>query len=177
MDYQKLKRRPSYPFETIGVAMAFSPRLEGVLGEAWKLASAFDAQLLLMHIGERTRTKESRLDELFQRLGIDESKVRIIWSDGDPVTTLLELCKLNIVDLLILGAMRKENVLRYYLGSVARSISRKAKCSVLLLTEPKPEGTVFKRMVVNRWKVPKPFTPSTPQFILLKMFAAKIFWL
>lgn len=155
MDYQKLKRRPSYPFETIGVAMAFSPRLEGVLGEAWKLASAFDAQLLLMHIGERTRTKESRLDEIFQRLGIDESKVRIIWSDGDPVTTLLELCKLNIVDLLILGAMRKENVLRYYLGSVARSISRKAKCSVLLLTEPKPEGSLFKRMVVNSVESPK----------------------
>lgn len=155
MDYHKLKRRPSYPFETIGVAMAFSPRLEGVLGEAWQLATAFEAQLLLMHIGERTRTKEARLDELFQRLGIDEHKVRVIWSEGDPVNTLLELCKLNIVDLLVLGAMRKENVLRYYLGSVARSISRRAKCSVLLLTEPKPEGSPFRRLVVNSVESPK----------------------
>jgi nucleotide-binding universal stress UspA family protein len=155
MDYQKLKRRPSYPFETIGVALAFSPRLEGVLGEAWKFAQVFDAQLLLMHIGERTRTKEAKLDELMDRLGIDEPRVRIIWSEGDPVNTLLELCKLNIVDLLVLGAMRKENMFRFYLGSVARSISRKAKCSVLLLTEPNAEGSTFKKLVVNSVESPK----------------------
>lgn len=155
MDYQKLKRRPSYPFETIGVAVAFSPRLEGVVGEAWKLAQAFDAQLLLMHIGERTRAKEARLDDLFTKLGIPDKKARVIWHEGDPVNTLLELCKLNIVDLLVLGALRKENMLRYYLGSVARSISRKAKCSVLLLTEPKPEGSSFRKLVVNSVENPK----------------------
>jgi nucleotide-binding universal stress UspA family protein len=149
MDYQKLKRRSSFPFETIGVAVAFSSRLEGVLGEAWKLAEIFGAQLLLMHIGERTRTKEARLDDLFARLKVDEKKVRIIWHEGDPVNTLLELCKLNVVDLLVLGALRKENMIRFYLGSVARSISRKAKCSVLLITEPKSEGSVFHKLVVN----------------------------
>jgi nucleotide-binding universal stress UspA family protein len=149
MDINKLKGRPSFPFETIGVAVAFSPRLEEVLGEAKQLAHAFGAQLLLMHIGERTRNKEAKLDEIISKLGIDEKKTRVIWHEGNPVITLLELCKLNIVDLLVLGAMQKENVLRYYLGSVARRISRKAKCSVLLLTEPKKEGTRFKKIIVN----------------------------
>ncbi len=155
MDYNKLKRRASYPFETIGVAVAFSPRLEAILGEAKVLSESFGAQLLLMHIGERTRSKEAKLDEAFRKLGIDEKKTKVIWHEGNPVTTLLELCKLNIVDLLVVGAMQKENMLRYYLGSVARKISRKAKCSVLLLSQPKREGTRFKKIVVNGVENPK----------------------
>lgn len=155
MDYSKLKRRSSYPFETIGVAIAFSPRLESLLGEAKILAGKFGAQLLLMHIGERTRTKEAMLDEVIRKLGIDEKKTRVIWHEGNPVDTLLELCKLNIVDLLIVGALQKENVLKYYLGSVARKISRTAKCSVLLLTNPVKEGTRFKKIIVNGVENPK----------------------
>jgi nucleotide-binding universal stress UspA family protein len=155
MDISRLKGRASYPFETIGVAIAFSPRMEDLIGEAKRLADAFGAQLLLIHIGERTRTKETRLDEVFQRLGIDERKTRVTWHEGEPVSTLLELCKLNIVDLLVLGAMRKENMLRYYLGSVARRVSRKAKCSVLLVTEPSREGSRFRRLIVNGLENPK----------------------
>ncbi len=155
MDYTKLKRRPSYPFETIGVAVAFSPRLEAMLAEAKIMADAFGAHLLLLHIGERTRTKEARLDDIMVKLKIDETKTRVIWHEGNAVTTLLELCKLNIVDLLIVGAMRKENVLKYYLGSVARKISRKAKCSILLLTQPTKEGTRFRKIVVNGVENPK----------------------
>src|ERR1041385_5437403 len=139
MDLNKLKGRSPYPFETIGVAIAFSPHLEAILGEAKQLAEKFNAQLLLMHIGERTRSKEAKLDECMKNAGIEEKKTRIIWHEGNPVTTMLALCKLNIVDLLVVGAMRKENMLRFYLGSVARKISRKAKCSVLLLTNPSKE--------------------------------------
>lgn len=149
MDYTKLKNRPSWPFETIGVAVAFSPRIEHVMAEAHILATKFDAQLVLLHVGERTREKEHQLSELMQKCGIDEKKARVVWNDGEPVQTLLHLCKLHIVDLLVMGAIQKENILRYYLGSVARKFSRKAKCSVLLLTEPKLEGTRYRKVVVN----------------------------
>jgi nucleotide-binding universal stress UspA family protein len=155
MDYSKLKRRSSFPFETLAVAIAFSPRMEAIISEAQRLADAFGSQLLLLHIGERTRTKESRLDEVFRKLKIDETRTRMIWNEGDPADSLLELCKLNVVDLLILGALQKENMLSYYLGSVARRISRKAKCSVLLLTTPQKEGTRFRKMVVNGLVNPK----------------------
>ena len=155
MDYSKLKNRPSWPFETIGVAVAFSPRLENLLAEAKILSEKFSATLILMHVGERTRHKEHRLSELMQKTGISESKVRVVWNEGEPVQTLLHLCKLHIVDLLVMGAMKKENILQYYLGSVARKISRKAKCSVLLLTEPKAEGSRFRRIVVNAVESPK----------------------
>ncbi len=149
MDYTKLKNRPSWPFETIGVAVAFSPRIEHVIAEAQILATKFGAQLILLHVGERTREKEHTLSELMQKCGIDENKARVVWNDGEPVQTLLHLCKLHVVDLLVMGAMKKENILRYYLGSIARKFSRKAKCSVLLLTEPKLEGTRYRKIVVN----------------------------
>jgi nucleotide-binding universal stress UspA family protein len=170
MDLSKLKGRAAYPFETIGVAIAFSPRLEALLGEAKRLSDVFGAQLLLFHIGERTRTKEARLDEVLHRLNIDEKSIRVIWSEGNAVNTLLQLCKLNIVDLLIIGAMQRENVLKYYLGSIARQISRRAKCSVLLLTAPDANGSVFKKMVVNGAENPK--TKQTVQTAVY--FAEKV---
>jgi nucleotide-binding universal stress UspA family protein len=149
MDYSKLKGRPPYPFETIGVAVAFSPRLEMVLGEAKRLAATFGARLLLIHVGERTPAKEAILWSAREKAGLDDPEIPTAWREGDPVARLLETCKDNTVDLLILGARRRENMLRYYLGSVARGLSRAAKCSLLLLTEPKAAGSAFTKIVVS----------------------------
>jgi len=150
-----LKGRPPYPFGTIGVAVAFSPRLDDVLGEAKILAAACSAQLILIHIGPRTPRNETTLLERCNLLGIPSHSMRIIWEGGDPVPTLLDCCKQNGVDLLVLGALRRENVFRYYLGSVARGLSRAAKCSLLLLTEPNVSGTTFDKLVVCGDKNPK----------------------
>src|ERR1051326_4472042 len=101
-DLNRLKKRPSWPFETIAVALAFSPRLEGVLAEAKHLSSTLGASLLLIHVGTKTQTKEERLDKLMNKLGLDPDHVRVIWMEGDPVNSILRLCKLNVVDLLII---------------------------------------------------------------------------
>lgn len=150
MDFElgKLKKRPSFPFETIAVGLAFSPRMEFVLTEAKKIADACGSRMVLIHIGAKTKEKEKTLDDALFKANVEEKKVKIIWAEGDPVDTLLKLCKLNIVDLLILGALEKENLLRYYLGSIARTISRKAKCSVLLLTTQSLQKTK-RKMLVN----------------------------
>lgn len=164
MDSPTLKGRPSYPFETIGVAAAFSPRLEGVLGEAGRLAATFKAMLVLIHVGKRTPGKEKALREMCGRLRLGHD-VRIVWQNGDPVSALLATCKLHRVDLLVLGALRRENVLRYYLGSVARGMSRQAKCSLLLLLEPKASGTAFHEIVVSCVDHPKsPHTLNTAMY-------------
>lgn len=149
MDLSKLKKRPSYPFETIAVAVSFSPRCLHVLAEAKLLSETFKASLILIHIGEKTSEKELQFDELMNQVGMDDSHYRVIWMEGDTVDTILKLCKLNMVDLLILGALEKENVLKFYLGSIARNISRKAKCSVLLLTNPSEQLRKYKKIVVN----------------------------
>jgi nucleotide-binding universal stress UspA family protein len=155
MDLSKLKKRPAYPFETIAVAISFSSRCQNILVEAKHLSDTLNSSLVLMHIGEKTTNKEQELDRMMNEVGIDENKCRVIWMEGDPVETILKLCKLNIVDLLILGALEKENILKFYIGSIARTISRKAKCSVLLLTNPINEPHKFKKIVVNGIENPK----------------------
>lgn len=149
MDLSKLKKRPSYPFETIAVAISFSPSCKFVLAEAKRLSDALGSALLLLHIGDKTSEKEQQLDDMMNYAGVNPNKSRVIWMDGEPVETILKLCKLNIVDLLILGALQKENLLKFYIGSIARSISRKAKCSVLLLVNPSEAPQRFKKIVVN----------------------------
>lgn len=176
MDLSKLKKRPPYPFETIAVALGFTPRLEGVLAEAARLSQAFNATLVLMHVGEKTPEKEGTLDKLVEKLGIEKLHYRLIWmEEGDPVDTILRLCKLNIVDLLVLGALEKENLLKYYLGSVARNLSRKAKCSVLLLTHPSPEPRRFRKMVVTGVDNPKTiYTINTSLYFAKNMGVKEI---
>lgn len=148
MDYTRLKGRPPYPFETIAIAIAFSPRLESLLGEARRLAGLFQARLLLIHAGGITPDKQALLKDKCKKTGIS-AETQIVWREGDPVSVLLEVCKENLVDLLLLGALQRESMLRYYLGSVARGLSRKAKCSLLLITEPKPEGSAFGNIIVG----------------------------
>ena len=154
MDASRLKGRPSFPFETIAVAVAFSPKLEAIMYEARRLADSFQAKLLLIHIGTHTAEKEASLAAICTNLKMNR-EVRTIWGGGDTVSSLLETCKQHMVDLLILGARRRENVFRYYLGSVARGLSRRAKCSLLLLTEPKVTGTSFRKIVVDCVDHPK----------------------
>jgi nucleotide-binding universal stress UspA family protein len=155
MDYNKLKKRPSFPIETVAVAIAFSPRLNALLSESSRMCKYLKASMILIHVGEKTIDKEEQLDNSMAIAGIDPNHCRIIWMDGDPVETILNVCKLNIVDLLILGALQKENLLKFYLGSVARSISRRAKTSVLLLTEPRLESVKVKKIIVNGVDNPK----------------------
>lgn len=154
MDHNQLKGRQPYPFETIAVAVAFSPRLEALLSEARQLAQTFQANLLLIHVGKRTPGKETILAELCGHVGIG-SEAKVIWEKGDPVAGLLRTCKENIVDLLVLGALRQESMFRYYLGSVARRLSRRAKCSLLMLTEPRLDGSTFATVMVDCVDHPK----------------------
>lgn len=148
-DLHKLTKRPSYPFETIAVGLAFSPRMDIVLAEAKKIADACGSKLVLIHIGEKTKEKEKALEDILFRNNIEERKAKIIWAEGDVVEMILKLCKLNIVDLLVLGALEKENIIKFYLGSIARTISRRAKCSVLLLTRATSGSTAKKKVIVN----------------------------
>lgn len=154
MHASRLKGRPSFPFETIAVAVAFSPKLEAIISEARQLAEIFKARFLLIHVGAHTAAKEANLAAICTNLGIT-LQVDTIWGSGDTVATLLEICKQHMVDLLILGARRRENVFRYYSGSVARGLCRQAKCSLLLLTEPKTSTTTFGKIVVDCVEHPK----------------------
>jgi nucleotide-binding universal stress UspA family protein len=134
----------------IGLAIAFSPRLEALLAEAARLKKLWDAELVLIHVGDRALELEQRLKQMLTSTGLgDENSVRICWESGKPSERILAACKKERIDLLIAGALKKENLVQYYLGTVARKILRKADCSVLLLTNPSKSPQTFKNIVVN----------------------------
>jgi nucleotide-binding universal stress UspA family protein len=134
----------------IGVAVAFSPRIEAILAEAARIKSLWGAELILIHVGTRGEKETSRLDQLLIQTGLnDRDDVKIVWEEGKPSQRILATCKKENVDLLIAGALKKENLVQYYLGTVARKIIRKADCSVLLLINPSIKPEAFKNIVVE----------------------------
>ena len=59
------------------------------------------------------------------------------------------------IDLLLLGALKREKMVKFYLGSIAREITRKAPCSVLLMINPSIERYRCKHIVVNGFDSPQ----------------------
>lgn len=147
------------PFRRIAVAIAFSPRREAVLFEAAHLRELYDAELILIHIGEKQENKLVQLDALIDDYKIPHDKVHICWEKGHPAQKIVEICRREQVDLLVAGALRKENLLNFYLGSVARYITMHAPCSVLIFTEPSRKIRRFQHIIVSAR--PEPVRPLT----------------
>ena len=137
------------PFKKIGLAIAFSPTSQALLKEAARLADLFNAQLLLMHIGTHGTEEDRRLEELIHSISFVHSKPIVFWKEGDPVKEILKICQKENIDLLVAGALKKENLLQNYIGTVARNIMRKADCSVLMIQNPGTENRVVQNIVIN----------------------------
>jgi nucleotide-binding universal stress UspA family protein len=166
MSFEHLKGKPPYPFHTICMAVAFSPRWESLLSESAFLSRLSGAKLVLIHVGEKTTTKEQKILKALEARQYDISKAQIIWKKGNTVKGILEACKENAADLLVLGALRRENLLNFYLGSVARTICRRAKCSILLLENPRHTPAPFKKVFVHVSDNPKtPHTLQTAEYL------------
>lgn len=136
-------------FTKIALAIAFSPRMEALICEAKRLKDIFEAELILIHVGERLPENESILDKIIQKHDINKEKVKIFWEKGNPAKKILHVCDQEKVDLLVAGALKTEGFFKYYIGSVARKIIRKASCSVLMLIEPMENPTSFDKVVIN----------------------------
>ena len=74
---------------------------------------------------------------------------------------------------MILGALQRENFLRYYLGSIARQITRRAPCSVLLLIKPSVERVPCEHIVVNGLADPKTEQAIATAFSVAKSLGAQ----
>lgn len=136
-------------FRKLALAAAFSPRLEALLQEASRLRALFDAQLVVIHVGVASTEAREKLDGYIKEAGIPGDKLLLRWETGDPSNRIIAACREEKVDLLIAGALKKEGLVRYYLGSVARRILRRAECSVLTLLNPSLNPQPFKNIVVS----------------------------
>ncbi len=140
---------------TIGLAIAFSPTAERMLAEAAHLARQFSARLVLIHVGDNGDNAEGHINSLLEARGIATASVTIRWEHGNPAKAILRACEAEHVDLLVAGALKQENLLQYYLGTIARRIMRRAKCSVLLITQPSLSPSGFRNIVVNAEDTPQ----------------------
>lgn len=136
-------------FRKIGLAIAFSPTSEAMLAEAARLTLLYQANLVLIHIGNRGTKEDEMMNGLLNKTGLQASAVNICWENGKPAETILKVCQREKIDLLIAGALKKENLVSYYIGTIARKIMRKANCSFLMITNPTTKPSPYKNMVVN----------------------------
>lgn len=142
-------------FKTLLIGFAFSPNLKANVFEATRLAYYFNAKLFFLHVGEKTKAKENTFLDILKLPKESPEKIEILWEKGDPVNVILSACLRYKIDLLLLGALKRENVLKFYMGSIARKITRKASCSVLLLIDPSIERKPSQHAVVNAFESPQ----------------------
>ncbi len=161
------------PFKSIGIGVAYSPNLKANLFEAARLSVFFGAKLFLIHVGEASEEKTNMLIIILKSFEKDKLDYEVVFKTGDPVDVILSTSEEKKIDLLILGAVRREQILKYYIGSIARKITRQAKCSILLLIKPSVERVPCQHIVVNGLKDPKTEQTITSAFYVAKQLNAE----
>ena len=136
-------------YNTVLVGVAFSPNLQANVFEALRMSALFDASLVMVHVGEKNRSKEAKLQKIIADFPGSTPEHTVLWKAGHPAEVLLRACEDEKADILILGALKREGLLKYYIGSVARKLTRKCHCYVLLLIKPSVERMPCSYAVVN----------------------------
>jgi nucleotide-binding universal stress UspA family protein len=139
----------AHAFQKIALALAFSPTANHMIGIGSTMATIFNAQLILIHIGKHGEEENRLMNELIKRTSLPPEKVKVIWEEGKASEKILKVCKEEKIDLLVAGALKKENLVKYYMGTIARKIMRKAECSVLMIHNPSENSMQLKNIVVN----------------------------
>lgn len=139
----------SISFNKIALGIAFSPTAEAMLSETARLARLFASEVLLIHVGPKTADFEARLANMIDGCGLSRERLSIVWESGEPASVILACCKKHKVDLLVTGALKKENLVQYYVGTIARKVLRKAGCAVLTIANPSKEEKPYKNIVVS----------------------------
>ncbi|OEK09702.1 universal stress protein UspA [Flavivirga aquatica] len=161
------------PFKSIGIGVAYSPNLKANLFEAARLSVFFKSKLFLIHVGQASEEKTNMLSIILKSFKKDDLDYEVVFKTGDPVDVILSTSAEKKIDLLILGAVQREQFVKYYVGSIARKITRRAKCSVLLLIKPSVERIPCKHIVVNGLKDPKTKQTITSAFYVANKLESK----
>lgn len=136
-------------FKRLALAISFSPYSKNLLLEAKRLKNLFNAKLFLIHIGEESLVNKNKMNQLILNCGLKEEDYEINWRQGDVEDLIMDFCIEKQIDLLIAGALVRENVFKYYIGSVARKLMRESPSSVLLLTKEKDANESFNKICVS----------------------------
>jgi hypothetical protein len=103
--------------------------------EAHRWSTVLGAELIFLHVGQDNAETRALFDRSLKERGL--SGAQIEFRNGKPGKVILRAATELKADLIIAGALERENALTYFVGSVARQMARSADCSVLLITEPR----------------------------------------
>ena len=91
-------------YRKLGLAIAFSPRLEALLHESARLKKLWQAELVLIHVGDTERDAPETLNALLVKAGLSPNEVKVRWEKGDTGRRILAVCQEEKIDLLMAGA-------------------------------------------------------------------------
>jgi len=138
-------------YRRVAVASTFSPRFQAVICEGDRLARRLDAPLTVIHGALASDEKVHRFRDAFT--SIDRpTDTPVLWAEDDsspPADAILSACRRASVDLLLAGALERDNDHRFFLGGVARTLLQLAPCDLLLVTRPSEEETHFFHIVIE----------------------------
>jgi nucleotide-binding universal stress UspA family protein len=135
------------PYRTVAVASTFSPRFRQVLAEAKRVRDRLCRQLHLIYVGVRDEETGKKFAAALDDLALPADSAIHYHQGEDPAWAIVDAAKANQIDLLVAGALEKEVVLRPFLGNVARTLVKKAGCSVILFIKPESEPKPLNRIV------------------------------
>jgi nucleotide-binding universal stress UspA family protein len=131
-------------------AVDFSDHSRRALTNAVHLARSFDAELTVLTVVESLETLlpadaeisasaevayaqmvQDRFEELKRGLDVDGVKVEEVIRHGRPAEEIVQASSAARADLLVMGSSGRSGLARFFMGSVAQKVLRRAPCSVL----------------------------------------------
>ncbi|MFZ7114017.1 MAG: universal stress protein [Bacteroidota bacterium] len=140
-----IKGKPSFPFNTIALGVAFNDELDFMVSEMKRHCENHGSLAVFIHYGKKTGDKFIQLSRILTRYGFHDGNSRIYWEQANAVSSILQICKHEVVDLLLMGLSTNKNFSTPF-GKLTQEIATKAKCSVLIYTSP---SSSMKRIVVE----------------------------
>ena len=141
-------------YSSILFGFAFSPSLKVNILESTRIAHLLNCKLILLHVGKNTPEKLSEINTIVSQTEHSNLSIEVLWKEGNPESVITKACLDLNIDLLILGALQHENRFQFYVGSIARKLTRKVNCSVLLLIKPSETRVPCMHVVVNGLDAP-----------------------
>ncbi len=128
--------------------LALSPRARAVAGEAVQLARRLGARLTFVHVATDSHANRAALEPVLAEARAVHPADCVI-RPGRPDEVVRRVALELGPQLVVAGALEHESLVEGLFGSVARRIVRNVPASVLLFSEPQPEGNPFSTIAIS----------------------------
>lgn len=161
------------PFSKIIMGLASGPSLKANIVEAIHIALSLSTEIIFVYGHEGPKEHLAELQAELKSLAIPPLPHRFIERDGPLAQAILSLADEEAVDLILVGAEAREGLIRYYKGSLARQLLRKAECSIMLLNDPSAGPKRYQHIVTAAGPHPKTMDTLQKSWEVALAFAAE----